>query len=58
MDRTGSLAVLPYLECGVSIRKAVPIPICLLGGRQFLKIAEKLSGVGEAIDVCGPTISS
>lgn len=52
MYRTGSLATIPYLECGVSIRTAVPIPICLLGGRWFLKIAEKLIAVLEgAIDV-------
>lgn len=45
MDRTGSPAIIPYLECGVSIRTAVPIPVCLLGGRQFLKVAEKLIAV-------------
>lgn len=45
MDRTGSLAIISYLECGVSIRTAVPIPVCLLGGRRFLKIAEKLIAV-------------
>lgn len=52
MDRSGSLTIISYLECGVSIRTAVPIPVCLLGGRWFLKIAEKLIAVlGGAIDV-------